>query len=129
MRADTVASLFRDFGDALRSLFEREMPITIVAGSNPRTRRPRAICSRACTIGQVVRKVAGQRVTSEDDVFAVTASLAGTVNVGLCAALVTAGVRLGSCGTPVRRVRSAERSGTRPALRHITAPCMHRSTC
>jgi hypothetical protein len=39
------------------------------------------------------------------------------------------GVRLGSCGTPVRRVRSAGRSGTRPALRHITAPCMHRSTC
>jgi len=35
VRADTVASLFRDFGDALRSLFEREMPITIVAGSNP----------------------------------------------------------------------------------------------
>jgi hypothetical protein len=55
-------------------------------------------------LGQVVREVAGQRVTSEDDVSAVTASLAGTVNVGLCAALVTAGVRLGSCGTPVRRV-------------------------
>ncbi len=32
VRADTVAALLRDFGDAFRSLFEREMPITIIAG-------------------------------------------------------------------------------------------------
>lgn len=35
VRADSVAALLRDFGDAFRALFDREMPITLVAGGNP----------------------------------------------------------------------------------------------
>jgi acetylglutamate kinase len=66
-------------------------PVVVVHGGGPQ------VSALQEKLGQVVRKVAGQRVTSEDDVFAVTASLAGTVNVGLCAALVTAGVPAFGC--------------------------------
>jgi len=61
-------------------------------------------------LGQKAVKVAGQRVTSADDVFAVVASLAGTVNVALCAALQQAGVRAFGChGASAALVRTTHR--------------------
>lgn len=48
-------------------------------------------------LGHKTVKVAGQRVTSRDDLFAVTACLAGVVNVTLCAALVKAGLPAFGC--------------------------------
>jgi acetylglutamate kinase len=48
-------------------------------------------------LGQRVTKVAGQRVTGADDVYAVTAGLAGVVNTRLCAALLASGVKAFGC--------------------------------
>jgi len=65
--------------------------VVIVHGGGPQ------VTALQQQLGQTAVKVAGQRVTSKDDLFAVTACLAGVVNVTLCAALVKAGVSAFGC--------------------------------
>jgi acetylglutamate kinase len=75
----------------LRGLVAGGHRVVVVHGGGPQ------VSDLQEKLGQKVTKVAGQRVTSADDIFAVTASLAGNVNVTLCAALVQAGVRAFGC--------------------------------
>lgn len=75
----------------LQALRQSGHRVVVVHGGGPQ------VSALQEQLGQKVTKVAGQRVTSADDVFAVTASLAGTVNVTLCAALLRAGVPAFGC--------------------------------
>ena len=75
----------------LRGLVAGGHRVVVVHGGGPQ------VSDLQEKLGQKVTKVAGQRVTSADDIFAVTASLAGNVNVTLCAALMQAGVRAFGC--------------------------------
>ena len=77
--------------DNLQALTRAGFRVVVVHGGGPQ------VSALQEKLGQKVTKVAGQRVTSADDVFAVAASLAGTVNVTLCAALLRAGVRAFGC--------------------------------
>jgi acetylglutamate kinase len=81
----------RGLADNLQALIRAGFRVVVVHGGGPQVS---ALQER---LGQKVTKVAGQRVTSADDIFAVAASLAGTVNVTLCAALLRAGVRAFGC--------------------------------
>ncbi|HEY1099966.1 MAG TPA: acetylglutamate kinase [Myxococcota bacterium] len=65
--------------------------VVVVHGGGPQ------VTALQAALGQTAHKVAGQRVTSSDDLFAVTACLAGVVNVRLCAALTQAGVPAFGC--------------------------------
>jgi acetylglutamate kinase len=76
--------------DNLRGLLATHR-VVVVHGGGPQ------VSALQEKLGQTVTKVAGQRVTFADDIFAVTASLAGSVNVTLCAALLQAGVRAFGC--------------------------------
>lgn len=86
---EVVADVVHTAGlaDNLAALKQAGFGVVVVHGGGPQ------VSALQQQLGQTVTKVAGQRVTSADDVFAVTASLAGTVNVTLCAALLRAGVR------------------------------------
>lgn len=77
--------------DNLAGLAASGFHVVVVHGGGPQ------VSALQEKLGQKVTKVAGQRVTSADDVFAVAASLAGTVNVTLCAALLRAGVKAFGC--------------------------------
>jgi acetylglutamate kinase len=81
----------RGLADNLQDLTRGGHRVVVVHGGGPQ------VSALQEKLGQKVTKVAGQRVTSADDVFAVTASLAGTVNVTLCAALLRAGVKAFGC--------------------------------
>jgi len=81
----------RGLADNLQALARAGFRVVVVHGGGPQ------VSALQEKLGQKVTKVAGQRVTSADDVFAVAASLAGTVNVTLCAALLRAGVRAFGC--------------------------------
>jgi acetylglutamate kinase len=76
--------------DNLRGLLASHR-VVVVHGGGPQ------VSALQEKLGQKVTKVAGQRVTSADDIFAVTASLAGSVNVTLCGALLQSGVRAFGC--------------------------------
>jgi acetylglutamate kinase len=78
-------------GANLRSLLARGWDVVVIHGGGPQ------VSLLQQRLGQQPVKVAGQRVTSPDDLFAVVAALAGTVNVALCAALSRAGVRALGC--------------------------------
>jgi acetylglutamate kinase len=73
------------------ALVQAGFDVVIVHGGGPQVTRLQE------RLGQRAVKVAGQRVTGADDIFAVVAALAGTVNVTLCAALQRAGVRAFGC--------------------------------
>ena len=77
--------------------------VVVVHGGGPQ------VTALQATLGQTAHKVAGQRVTSADDIFAVTSCLAGSVNVQLCAALLAGGVPAFGChgasGALVRAVK------------------------
>jgi acetylglutamate kinase len=81
----------RGLADNLQDLGRAGFRVVVVHGGGPQ------VSALQEKLGQKVTKVAGQRVTSADDVFAVAASLAGTVNVTLCAALLRAGVKAFGC--------------------------------
>jgi acetylglutamate kinase len=74
-----------------RALVEEGWHVVVVHGGGPQVTRLQE------RLGQKAVKVAGQRVTSADDLASVVAALAGTVNVALCAALQRAGVRAFGC--------------------------------
>ncbi len=65
--------------------------VVVVHGGGPQ------VTALQTALGHTAVKVAGQRVTSRADLFAVTACLAGVVNVTLCAALVKAGLPAFGC--------------------------------
>ena len=85
--ADHLAGL----ADNLVSLQAAGYRVVVVHGGGPQ------VTALQTSLGQTAVKVAGQRVTSSADLYAVTACLAGVVNVTLCAALVKAGVRAFGC--------------------------------
>ena len=77
--------------DNLVALRAAGFDVVVVHGGGPQ------VTALQEKLGQTAVKVAGQRVTSSDDLFAVTACLAGVVNVTLCAALVKAGLPAFGC--------------------------------
>jgi acetylglutamate kinase len=81
----------RGLASNLRALVDEGFFVVVVHGGGPQVTRLQE------RLGQKAVKVAGQRVTGADDIFAVVAALAGTVNVTLCAALQQAGVRAFGC--------------------------------
>ena len=87
---DDVVHL-RGLAQNVRALVEQGFDVVIVHGGGPQVTQLQE------RLGQKAVKVAGQRVTGADDIFAVVAALAGTVNVALCAALLQGGVRAFGC--------------------------------
>ena len=85
------AEHLRGLARNVRSLVATGFDVVIVHGGGPQVTQLQE------RLGQKALKVAGQRVTGADDIFAVVAALAGTVNVALCAALQQAGVRAFGC--------------------------------
>lgn len=70
----------------IRALRDRGADVVVVHGGGPQVTRLQE------QLGQKATRIAGQRVTGTNDVFAVVAALCGTVNVALVAALHAAGV-------------------------------------
>jgi acetylglutamate kinase len=85
--ATHLAGLGRNIG----ALVTAGWYVVVVHGGGPQVTRLQE------RLGQKAIKVAGQRVTGPDDLAAVVAALAGTVNVALCSALLRAGVRAFGC--------------------------------
>jgi acetylglutamate kinase len=81
----------RGLGRNIGALVGAGWDVVVVHGGGPQVTQLQE------RLGQKAVKIAGQRVTSGDDIFAVVAALAGTVNVTLCAALQQAGVRAFGC--------------------------------
>jgi acetylglutamate kinase len=75
----------------VRALVDRGFHVVVVHGGGPQ------VTALQARLGHKAVKVAGQRVTGVDDLAAVVATLAGTVNVTLCAALLQEGVRAFGC--------------------------------
>ena len=85
------AAHLQGLADNLVALRAAGYDVVVVHGGGPQ------VTALQMQLGQTAVKVAGQRVTSSDDLFAVTACLAGVVNVTLCAALVRAGLPAFGC--------------------------------
>jgi acetylglutamate kinase len=94
----------RGLGNNIRALVAEGWDVVVVHGGGPQVTRLQE------RLGQKAVKIAGQRVTSAEDIFAVVAALAGTVNVTLCAALQQTGVRAFGChGASAALVRARHR--------------------
>jgi acetylglutamate kinase len=92
------AAALAAFADNVAAAHAAGHGVVVVHGGGPQVTRLQE------RLGQKATKIAGQRVTGADDVYAVVSALCGTVNVSLCAALMRAGVRaFGTHGASVVR--------------------------
>ncbi|MDP2343457.1 MAG: acetylglutamate kinase [Deltaproteobacteria bacterium] len=91
-------------GKNVRDLVDDGCQVVVLHGGGPQVT---ALQER---VGLKANKIAGRRVTTKEDLVVVVQAICGEVNVGLCAALIGAGVRAFGChGASGRLVTATKR--------------------
>jgi acetylglutamate kinase len=99
-QADTLGVVCDDIAELARS----GTPVIVVHGGGPQA------TALQKALGQTPKVVAGRRITDEDTLDVMKRTLAGKVNVDLCAALLAAGARpVGLHGASACMVRAHKR--------------------